>query len=61
MFQKHMFNDTGKRWLRVPWNCELTDALPVGFLERGLGFQFGNFFRVKQRIRRQSRGWGVVI
>jgi hypothetical protein len=37
-----MFNDTGKRWLRVLWNCELRDTLSAGFLERWLGTGRGN-------------------
>jgi hypothetical protein len=31
VFQKQMFVDTGKRWLRTLWNCELRGALAAGF------------------------------
>jgi hypothetical protein len=35
-----VFDDTGKRWLRVLWNCEVRDALAAGFLVRGFWEQF---------------------
>jgi hypothetical protein len=35
LFQNQVFDDTGKRWLRVLWNCELGDPLAAGFFEHG--------------------------
>jgi hypothetical protein len=38
-----MFDDTGKRWLRALWNCELRGALAAGFFgTRILGTIYGH-------------------
>jgi hypothetical protein len=44
-----MFVETGKRWLRALWNCELRGALAAGFLVRGF---LGTIYA--HRISKQS-------
>jgi hypothetical protein len=41
VFHNLMFVDTGKRWLRALWNCELRSALAAGFLVRVISLQSG--------------------
>jgi hypothetical protein len=50
VFQKQMFVDAGKRWLRALWNCELRGDLAAGFLVRG----FGNNLRTSDLAKQDS-------